>query len=724
MDYQKLPVYLHRGEIIAALEKNQVIIVESPTGSGKTTQLPLILHESGYTQRGMIGITQPRRIATLSVCDFISRQLHVPLGGFIGYKMRFEDVTSAETRIKIMTDGTLLQELKSDPLLLRYSVIMVDEAHERSLTIDFILGLLKDVIAKRPDFRLLVSSATIRTELFSAYFFQAPIISIAAKSFPVQVIYRSLGSSLESKVNKRKRAARKTSHPSHSANPADELAMKIRDLVVQLVLRESDTHTQSNGDILIFLPGEAHIKACLNILLPSENEYGLFVLPLYARLGKEEQQRIFDEAPYSESCRRSSRKVILATNIAETSLTIEGVTVVIDSGLAKLSHFDSYSQHAELREGRISKASAEQRKGRAGRIAPGLCYRLYSRAEYQAMNAFTQEEIQRTDLTEVILRMAELGIQDFENFDFLTAPEIDDIRNATASLIQLGALSDRKLTEIGKQMCYFPLLPRHSRILIEAIRTGGPECIHPVCVLTAFLSSNSPFLLPRGQEREAREAQSGFMGKYGDFEFYLQIFSQYKAMRNLYEKQQFCERYFLDAQVMYELQRITEQLKDIIRNCPPFAGIPIADESPPIHRYYEKYIQACLAGLQTNLCVQEENDSRNNRRKARYRSLAARNIIIHPGSSLFQKSPKYLLAGEIIRTSQVYARSASVLEGEWIRNFDPDLLKKLQELSRDKPDVKTKRPARSPRKRPLQEAQGLKKVRGRKQRNGGKSSSN
>ncbi|WGK68153.1 ATP-dependent RNA helicase [Candidatus Haliotispira prima] len=722
-NYQDLPVYQHRAEIISALNQSQVLIVESPTGSGKTTQLPLILHEAGYTGRGMVGITQPRRIATLSVCDFISDQLKLPVGGFVGYKMRFEDLTGDETKIKVMTDGTLLQELKHDPLLLRYSVLMIDEAHERSLTIDFILGLLKDILPKRPDFRLLVSSATIRTEIFSQYFYQAPIISIQAESFPVRIIYRpaATGNSDAGTTRQGPKYA-KNSHSQNSPkrqknrssenpgnlqttirlNPAEEQALRIRDLILQL---EQQDGPHSKGDVLVFLPGEANIKACLAALLPCEKEHGIHTLPLYARLGKEEQQRIFDDAPYSEPHRRPCRKVILATNIAETSLTIEGVTVVIDTGLAKLSHFDSYSQHAELRESGISRASAEQRKGRAGRVAPGLCYRLYGRAEYQAMRPYTQEEIQRTDLTEVILRMAELDIRDFEKFDFLTKPGLNDILNAMDSLVQLGALEpqSRKLTEIGRQMCHFPLLPRQSRILIEAIHIS-PECIHPACVITAFLSSNSPFLFPHGQERQAREAQARFTGKYGDFEFYLRVFSHYSAVQDLHEKEQFCERYFLDQRAMHELQRIVEQLKEIIRNHPSFSGIAIPEpevpgsgKSPTFQqnspRYCEEYMRACLAGLQSGLCILEDGGKR---RKSLYRSLTTRNIIIHPGSSMFHKPSKYLLAGEIMRTSQTYARSASLVETWWIDNFNPQLRKQLEQRTRSSSFGATKEESERP----------------------------
>ena len=331
-----LPVYQHRKEILDALQDNQVIVVESPTGSGKTTQIPLILHEAGYTGDGIVGVTQPRRIATLSVSEFITRQLDAE-PGFVGYKMRFSDTTERNTRIKVMTDGILLMELKADPLLGHYSVMLVDEAHERSLNIDFVLGLLKDVLAQRPDFKVIVSSATINTKVFSSYFDGAPIISIDARIHPVDIIHRPLKNSFE----------------------PDELFDAITRIVEERV-------TSASGDVLVFVPGEFDIKLCMQALQQSSVSRKLMVLPLFGRLSKEEQERVFTPTP------KGKTKVVVATNIAETSVTIDGITTVIDSGMAKINYYNQKNFTSSLVSLPISRSSCEQRAGRAGRTDLGL----------------------------------------------------------------------------------------------------------------------------------------------------------------------------------------------------------------------------------------------------------------------------------------------------------------------------------------------------------------
>jgi ATP-dependent helicase HrpA len=386
MDPRELPVYQQKERILEALKGHQVIVVESPTGSGKTTQLPIILHEAGFSNHGLIGITQPRRIATLSVSDFIARQLGVKVAGLVGYKMRFEDKTSDATAIKIMTDGILLQEMKLDPSLSRYGVIMVDEAHERSLNIDFILGLLKRVLEARPEFKVIVSSATINAEVFSEYFGECPVVKIETSMFPVTLVYDpplAEGDQADFRV----------------AN--DAMQVKIEQIVSRIVSEKRE------GDILIFLPGEKAIKECMKRLAYGPVGGKLHLIPLYSRLGKDEQERVFERAPLFKT------KVVISTNIAETSVTIDGVTSVIDSGLAKLNYYNPKTFTSSLIETPTSKASSNQRKGRAGRTRPGNCYRLYSRADFENRPLFTTEEIYRTDLTEVVLRMAELGISEF-----------------------------------------------------------------------------------------------------------------------------------------------------------------------------------------------------------------------------------------------------------------------------------------------------------------------
>ena len=365
IDYKSLPVYEQKQKILDCLEKNQVVIVESPTGSGKTTQIPVILYEAGYATNGVIAVTQPRRIAALSVSEFISKQLGTSYPGLVGYKMRFEDKTDASTKIKIMTDGILLQEMKLDPWLSKYSVIMVDEAHERSLNIDFVMGLLKRVLKERKDFRVIVSSATMNTQVFSEYFDNAPIVSIDTITYPVSVIYDPIPGGVTTTTDA----------------GCDLLLSKICN-TVERVLDNGD-----EGGILIFLPGEKIIKDCLDRLYRMPFSRHLHILPLYGRLSKEEQEKVFDEPPAGK------KKVIISTNIAETSVTISDITTVIDSGLCKLNFYNPRNFTSSLIESSVSKASCNQRKGRAGRTHEGSCYRLYKRMDFETRPEYTTEEI-------------------------------------------------------------------------------------------------------------------------------------------------------------------------------------------------------------------------------------------------------------------------------------------------------------------------------------------
>ena len=394
-DFSSLPVYRHRKDILNALEKNQTIIVESPTGSGKTTQIPLILKEAGYDSSGIIGITQPRRIAAMSVCEFIRKQID-DAGAYCGYKMRFADTTGPDTRIKIMTDGILLQEVKLDKTLSRYSVIMVDEAHERSLNIDFILGLLKEIAEKRPDLKIIISSATINAESFSEFFSGAPIISIDSRPYDVEVRYE----------------------PAILSRDTEFIYWaKVSEIVRKTV-------DENNGDILIFLPGEAEIKACIAELEITPFSGLLQIYPLYGRLSKEEQERVFTPT-LPGKC-----KVVVSTNIAETSLTIDGIRTVIDSGMVKVNFYNQRNFTSALLPLPISKASADQRKGRAGRTAPGICYRLYTETSYDVRPQYSEEEILHSDLAEVVLRMSELEIYNTDSFPFITPPKKSAMKSA------------------------------------------------------------------------------------------------------------------------------------------------------------------------------------------------------------------------------------------------------------------------------------------------------
>ena len=632
IDYKKLPVYEQKEKILECLKTNQVIVVQSPTGSGKTTQIPVILHEAGYSQTGAIAVTQPRRIAALSVSEFIAKQLHTSYPGLVGYKMRFEDKTDTTTKIKIMTDGILLQEMKLDPWMTKYSVVMVDEAHERSLNIDFVLGLLKRVLAARPDFKVIVSSATMNAEAFSKYFNNCPIVSIDTVTFPVAMVY-------DPPMGKTTTA---------TAAGSEYLLAKI-EKVVERVLDNDD-----KGDILIFLPGEKIIKDCIKRLSYANFRSKIHLVPLYGRLSKEEQEKVFDNAPFGR------KKVVVSTNIAETSVTINGITTVIDSGLAKLNFYNPKTFTSSLNETPVSKASSNQRRGRAGRTQPGICYRLFSRKDFDSRPEYTTEEIYRTDLSEVVLRMSELGITDFENFDFISAPQKEDIQGAVETLNMLGALNaDRTLSSIGKMMVEFPLEPRISRIIVESIMKY-PSVLEETIICAAFMSTHSPFILPPGEETDARKAHHAFRDVQGDFVTYVKLFRTYQSMKN---QTRFCQNNYLDEKVMAEIANIKTQLEEEVSEL----GIPIGNGGS-----MDDYLCCIATGMIQFVCIREGREN--------YRSLTAEHISIHPGSNMFKTDPLFIVAGEIVRTSRTFAMSVSPLTKALLEKISPNLEEKLYSL--------------------------------------------
>lgn len=633
IDYKSLPVYEQKERILEALKENQVIVVQSPTGSGKTTQIPVILHEAGYDSTGMIAVTQPRRIAALSVSEFISKQLGTSYPGLVGYKMRFEDKTNETTKIKIMTDGMLLQEMKLDPWLSKYSVIMVDEAHERSLNIDFALGLLKRVLEVRKEFKIIVSSATMNAEAFSQYFGLCPIVTIDTVTFPVAMVYDPP----------------KIPASTISEEASDMLLQKIGE-TVRRVLDNGD-----DGGILIFLPGEKIIKDCMRYLDHSHYASKLHTLPLYGRLSKEDQERVFLEPP------KGKKKVIISTNIAETSVTIADITTVIDSGLAKLNFYNPRTFTSTLSETQVSKASCNQRRGRAGRTREGTCYRLYGRKDFESRPLYTTEEIYRTDLSEVVLQMADLGITDFMGFDFISHPGKEGIIGAIDTLDMLGALDEeRNLSSIGKLMVNFPLEPRVSRIIVESIMKY-PDVMEEVLIASSFLSANSPYVLPPGEEMEARKAHHRFQKIEGDFVSYLKLFSEFTNSQN---KAMFCEKNYLDLRMMLEIQNIDEQLKEIVGHM----GLPIVGGGDK-----SDYLTCIASGMIQFVCERSGRES--------YRSLTADKIFIHPGSVMFRKEPLYIVAGEIVRTSRMFAMSVSPLTRSILGKLSDEILPRLDAAS-------------------------------------------
>lgn len=617
MDKSHLAVYNYKNEIIEAIQNNQVVVIEAPTGSGKTTQLPQIIFEAGLDKWGIVGVTQPRRIAAYGVSKRIAEEMNVELGQLVGYKMRFDDCTSANTKIKIMTDGILLEELRSDPMLEKYSIIIVDEAHERSLNIDFILGLLKEIIKKRDDFKVLVSSATINAKLFSDYFNGAPVISVKTSPFPVEEKYFKVKDVEDTK---------------------EQISL------ICSIMSEIENNGKP-GDVLIFLPGEAAIKDCCSQLEMLNRAIGgsMVVMPLYARLSPEDQNRVFDVLP------EGKRKVVVATNIAETSITINGIVYVIDPGYAKINYYNprTFTSYLELKP--ISRASCDQRKGRAGRTAPGVVYRLFSREEYEQREEYTKEEIYRTDLSEVVLRMLDLGITNYESFDFISRPGRGAIQSAMDTLISLGAVDSlNSLTPIGKMMVDFPLMPRLARILLEGILVY-PGVIYNVLIVIAFLSAKKPFLYPRGEELESQRAQKKLYIKGGDFFTWINVF--YKYQKSL-DKEQFCKQYYLDQRVMDEILNIHYQLSSILEKRDVKIGT----------KFNQDQILLCIcAGLKQYVCHRPE------KKKSSFASATESDIRIHPGSFLYYDSPQWLVGGEIVNTGRTYVRSGALLPEKLVK---------------------------------------------------------
>lgn len=622
MDKQQLAVYRYKDKIIDAVMQNQVVVVEAPTGSGKTTQIPQILFDAGLNNWGIIGVTQPRRIAAFGVSDRIAEEMNVELGRLVGYKMRFDDCTTEHTRIKVMTDGILLEELRSDPLMMNYSIIMVDEAHERSLNIDFILGLLKDILKQRKDFKVVVSSATINAQLFSDFFDNAPVVSIETKPYPIEIKYL----------------------PLEKKNDYEMTQQKIETIVDTL-----EDHS-IGGDILIFLPGEFAIKDCSERLrmLNLNNGYSLEVLPLYSRLSHEEQRRVFHAFP-------GKRKVVIATNIAETSITIDGIIHVIDPGMSKLNYYNPRTFTSFLESKPISRASCDQRKGRAGRTAPGVVYRLYSEEDYESRDEYTKEEIYRTDLSEVVLRMADLGIYHYSEFDFISPPRKGAILSAIETLISIDALTQsQQLTEMGKLMVDFPLAPRLSRILLEAA-TKYPDVVYSVMIVISFLSTKSPFLYPHGEEIESRKAHKKLAMKEGDFFSWINLFFRYKKTRN-YDK--FCKENYLDQRCMNEIINIHAQLTDMLTKRKFSVGSKTKSD---------KMIHCICTGLKQYVCKKDP------KKRNTYFSVTEKDIRIHPGSMLYGKNPDWIVGGEIVNTGRTYIRSASFVPEPLIKESFADI---------------------------------------------------
>ncbi len=621
-----LPVVLKRDEIAAAISTNQVVILCGETGSGKTTQLPKICLEMGRGIDGMIGHTQPRRIAARSVAARIADELQSPIGQAVGYKIRFGDHTSNNTYVKVMTDGILLAEIQSDRLLRQYDTLIIDEAHERTLNIDFLLGYLKQLLPKRPDLKVIVTSATIDPERFSKHFEGAPIIMVTGRAYPVEVRYR----------------------PVKSDDPDEE----DREQTHAIVDAVAELAEHGSSDVLVFLSGEREIREAAEELRkhhPPQTE----ILPLYARLSAAEQTRIFQ--PHGQ------RRIVLATNVAETSLTVPGIKYVIDTGYARISRYSARTKVQRLPIEAISQASADQRKGRCGRVSAGVCIRLYSEEDFAARAQFTEPEILRTNLASVILQMKTARLGEIEQFPFIERPDSRLIRDGYLTLHELGAVDDlNDLTEIGRQLGKLPVDPRIGRMIIEADREN---CLSEVLIIAAALSVQDPRERPVDMQQAADESHRQFVDPGSDFLGYLNIWDFYqekaKHLSNSQLRKQIRQQ-FLSYLRMREWVEVHHQLRTVVTEMglTPNPNPSVADR---IHR-------SLLTGLLSN--VGNKTDTND------YAGLRGAKFNLFPGSVLFQSKPKWVMAAELVETNRLYARRAAKILPEWIERAAAHILKK------------------------------------------------
>ncbi len=628
----ELPISARVGDIMAALEQHQVAIVVGATGSGKTTQLPKIALEMGRGGKKQIGVTQPRRIAATSVAARVAKELECELGKEVGYQIRFEDRTSHETWVKFMTDGILLAEIQGDRTLSCYDTLIIDEAHERSLTIDFVLGWLRRILPQRPDLKVIVSSATIEADRFSEFFGGAPVIQVEGRTFPVEVLYEP---------------------------PADDVDLP--DAVADAVANV--TSLDPRGDILVFLPGEREIRETEQALA-GRNLRHTTVQPLYSRLSAAEQAKVFASI--------SGRRVILATNVAETSLTIPGIVYVVDTGVARLSRYDPRTGTTRLQVEAISQASADQRKGRCGRVRDGICVRLYDEQSFASRPAFTDPEMKRTGLAGVILRMKSLGLGEVEDFPFLDPPHARSISEGYRVLQELSALDDeRALTPLGRQLARFPVDPRLARMILAGAEHG---CLAEILVLAAGLNIQDPRERPRGLEQKADQQQQRFRDERSDFSGMLKLwaFVREQESRGTSQLRRACKEHFLSFLRIREWREVHRQLADTVKEL-RISGRAAARDSKPSSAAAGEYAVAVHLALISGLL------SRIGQWSAEHRTyLGARQtrFMLHPSSGLAKKPPAWVMVFELVETSQLFARTAAKIEPEWLDKVGGHLLKR------------------------------------------------
>jgi ATP-dependent helicase HrpA len=664
----QLPVSQRRDDLLAAIGDHQVVVVAGETGSGKTTQLPKLCLELGRGIRGMIGHTQPRRIAARAVAERLAEELDTELGEAVGYAVRFTDRVSSDSLIKLMTDGIMLTEIRRDPLLLAYDTIIIDEAHERSLNIDFLLGYLRRILPRRPDLKVIVTSATIDPQRFADYFLHAPIVEVSGRSFPVQVWYRPI------------------TDPDRPESAERDQSTAIADAVLELA-------GQSTGDILVFLSGEREIRDTAD-LLTGLNLADTEVLPLYARLSAAEQHRIF--------AAHGGRRIVLATNIAETSLTVPGIRYVIDAGTARISRYSNRTKVQLLPIEAVSQASATQRAGRCGRTSAGICVRLYSEEDFQSRPAFTDPEIVRTNLASVILQMASLDLGSIESFGFLDPPDSRQVSDGIALLLELGALDGRRrLTPLGRRLAQLPIDPRLARMVIEAEARG---VVADVLVLAAALSIQDPRERPAEHQQSADAAHSRFADPSSDFTGYLNLWRHVRQQQRVLSANQFrrmCRAEFLNYLRIREWQDLFTQLRQIVKSM----GVIVGDQSGGRGESPSGELggasaapgeldgESAAPGELDGTAADEKSTDRTQLHRAllsgllshigmkdpvrnEYDGARGARFAIFPGSAVFRRNPQFVMAAELVETSRLWGRVVAGIDPAWAEELADHLVKR------------------------------------------------
>jgi len=643
---ESLPVSQKREEILEALSTNQVIIIAGETGSGKTTQLPKLCLELGLGQAGTIAHTQPRRLAARSVATRIAQELEVEMGQEVGCQVRFSDQTSERTRVKLMTDGILLAQTQNDKFLSEYDCIIIDEAHERSLNIDFLLGFLKQLLPKRPDLKVVITSATIDLKRFSDHFDNAPVIEVSGRTFPVEDRFRPLVRDVE------------------TGDGEDNTDLTVQEGILHGLqeLAEQDRINQQAGDVLVFLPGEREIRECAEYLrksITSDRDLrNSQILPLYARLTPAEQSKIFTESV--------GRRIILSTNVAETSLTVPGIRYVIDSGVARISRYSYRSKVQRLPIEAISQASANQRRGRCGRVADGICIRLFSEEDFLSRPAFTEPEIQRTNLAAVILQMISLKLGNIDQFPFVDAPDSRFIKDGYNLLQELEAVTSKgkesvfALTDLGRQMSRLPVEPRISRMLLQAKKQNA---LREVLIIASALSVQDPRDRPADKKQAADQKHKELAHEESDFLSYVNLWDAFEEQRQELTNSQlrkWCQKRFVNYMRMREWRDIHKQLSILCREMEFKFNVETAS--------YENVHKSVLAGLLSHIAQKEDG--------AEYLGARQRKLQIFPASNLYKKRPKWIVAADLMETSRLYARTVAKIDPEWLEELAKPLLRK------------------------------------------------